>query len=64
VAAIGARSSQLEEEETVMIRQLAKEAVDLGVDVVVRLPTSQTRANATEILAYGTAVRLNDQSRL
>jgi len=47
-----------------MIRQLAKEAVDLGVDVVVRLPTSQTRANATEILAYGTAVRLNDQSRL
>ena len=66
MAAIGARSSQLEEEETVLIRRLAKEAEDLGANAVVgvRLTTSQTMANAAEILAYGTAGRLNDQSRL
>ena len=48
------------------IERMAKEAEDLGANAVVgvRLTTSQTMANAAEILAYGTAVRLNDQSRL
>lgn len=47
------------------IERMAKEAEDLGANAVVgvRLTTSQTMANAAEILAYGTAVRLNDQSR-
>lgn len=46
------------------IERMAKEAEDLGANAVVgvRLTTSQTMANAAEILAYGTAVRLNDQS--
>lgn len=45
---------------------MAKEAEDLGANAVVgmRLTTSQTTANAAEILACGMAVLLNDQSRL
>lgn len=45
---------------------MAKEVEDLGANAVVgvRLTTSQTMANAAEILACGMAVLLNDQSRL
>jgi uncharacterized protein YbjQ (UPF0145 family) len=48
------------------IKRMAKEAEDLGANAVngVRLTASRTTANATENLAYGTAVRLNDRSRL
>lgn len=62
-AAIGARSSQLDDQ---VIERMAKEAEDIGANAVVgvRLTTSQTMANAAEILACGMAVLLNDQSRL
>ena len=42
------------------LERMVRQAEKLGADaiVAVRLTTSQTMANAAEILAYGTAVRL------
>ena len=44
------------------IRRMAREAERLGADAVVclRFTTSQTMSGAAEILAYGTAVKLED----
>ena len=45
------------------LERMVKQAEKLGADAVVgvRLTTSQTMANAAEILAYGTAVRLRER---
>ena len=45
------------------LERMVKQAEKLGADAVVgvRLTTSQTMANAAEILAYGTAVRLSER---
>lgn len=48
-----------------MLLVTTEQAEDLGANAVVgvRLTTSPTMANTTEILTYGMAVRLNDRSR-
>lgn len=53
-------TEMLEEARKEALRRMAKEAQALGADAVVnvRFATSQTMSTAAELLAYGTAVRL------
>lgn len=58
-------TEMLEEARKEALRRMAKEAQALGADAVVnvRFATSQTMSTAAELLAYGTAVRLESSRR-
>ena len=53
-------TQMLTEARRLAIQRMVKEAERLGADAIlgVRLATAQTMAGAAEVLAYGTAVRL------
>ena len=57
-------TQMLTEARRLAIQRMVKEAERLGADAIlgVRLATAQTMAGAAEVLAYGTAVRLERAS--
>lgn len=58
---VGSYTEMLSEAREEAIERMEKEAEKLGADAVinVRFTTSEVMRNAAEILAYGTAVKLN-----
>jgi len=56
-------TEMLEEARNVALQRMIREAESLGADAVinVRFATSQVMTGAAELLAYGTAVRIEDE---